>query len=314
MSNIMTTKVSLYRNIEGYKYPRLLSSKEGKALTKIISDVVTKETKFTTLEISSISQDVENEYMAKGYISTALMNNANFSGVAISKDNRCRVFINADNHIEINVVGDKLDIKNDYNIANDIDDKIGTKLKYDYDEVLGYLTQDITSVGTALKVYVDIFLPSVVYTGKVNSLYGMLSKMGVDIADVSKEYGMNSVFRISNIATLGKKEDQILTLIDSTVKKLLDIERDASQAYLKGRINVVKDSVYRAYGILKNSYIMTQEECSKCMTILKYGVDNGLIDFDKQIDFSKILVETNENILQNKCKTNDVDINNPSPV
>lgn len=305
-SNIISTSVSLSRNLKGYKYPHKLGQKEGSEVTNKIFDAIKTIKGYSVFDYSSLTQEVEVEYMAKKYITLSLSNNASFSGFALNKDGKNRIYVNADNHIEIVRVSDSLSLADDYKKVDSIDDDISKLLEYDYDESLGYLNCDMSQIGTGLKVSVDIFMPAVSYLNKNVAVYNMLAKLGVTIVDVSNEYGMDGVYRISNAVTIGKKEESIVSLMDSVANKLLNIEKDAMDEYLrKYKLDDVKNMTYRAYGVLKNSHMISIEDLRTYMARLKFGINMGLISFDNEIDFSKILIEANEDILSSKLKTSD---------
>ena len=305
-NNIISTKVSLSRNLNGHMFPHKLGEKEGKNLTQSIFLAIKNLGGYSTFDFSSINDEVEVEYLAKHYITLELINNSNFSGFAFGKDGNDRIYVNADNHIEIVRVNDTLNLQEDFDKVNSIDDELSSNLDYAYDTNLGYLTCDLSLIGTGLKIYVDMFLPAITNLNKTSSVSNMLTKLGVSILDVSQEYGMDGVYRISNTITLGKKEEQIVSIVDNVTKKLLDIEKDAMDEYLrKYKLDDVKNMVYRAYGTLKNSHLITKLECSTCLSRVKFGINMGLISFDNEIDFSKILIDTNEEVLLSKLKTSD---------
>ena len=52
-----------------------------------------------------------------------------------------------------------------------------------------------------------------------------------------------------------------------------------------------------------NKKQITKEELMVAMGRVKFGQNLGLISFDNEIDFSKLLVELNEDLLINKLKT-----------
>ena len=303
-SNIISTKIVLSRNLHGEKFPHKLGKVEGKAITEKIFDVIKSKTSFSTFDYNSINEEVEVEYLAKDYITLALSNNASFSGFALSKDNKTRIYVNADSHLELVKVNNSLKLKEDFDKINDLDDDFADSLKYAFDKELGFLTSDMSNLGTGLKVYVDMFLPAITNLNKTSAVSNMLSKLGVTIVDVSNLYGIDSVYRITNAVTLGKKEDQIVSLMESVSNKLIDIEKDAMTEYLKVyKLDDVKNMVYRAYGILKSSHMITRAEMMTAVSRVKFGQNLGLISFDKAIDFSKLLVELNDDLLVNKLKS-----------
>ena len=303
-NNIILTTVVLSRNLDGEKFPHKLGSKEGKAITEKVFQVVKKQDGYSTFDFSSINQEVEVEYLAKNYITLPLVNNANFSGFALSKDSKTRIYVNADSHLEIVKVNDKLNLKADFDKVNALDDDFSLHLNYAFDKDLGYLASDMSILGTGLKIYIDMFLPAITNLNKTSAISNMLSKLGVSILDVSKNYGIEGVYRISNAITMGRKEDQIVSLMDSVTTKLMDIEKDAMTEYLKvHKLDDVKNMVYRAYSILKCSHMITKEELMVAVGRVKFGQNLGLISFDNEIDFSKLLVELNEDLLINKLKT-----------
>ena len=75
-----------------------------------------------------------------------------------------------EDHIRLQVMMAGLALKEAYSVADKVDNIIGSKLNYAYDDRIGYLTQCPTNLGTAMRASVMLHLPALTRCGQIGKL------------------------------------------------------------------------------------------------------------------------------------------------
>ena len=255
---------------------------------------------FNTYRLKNLSQLALEEMLEDHLISSQLIENSDISGVAISDDKTVSIMVNEEDHLREQCLLSGLDLKRAYDIINDIDNELNISLNFDYDKNFGYLTACPTNVGTGIRASVMMFLPGICLTNNFEEMVNAVSKLGICVRGA---YGEGSqangyVFQISNQFSLGKTEDEIIQLVESTVLKICDLEKKARNNLMANNENKLTDDVFRAYGVLSNCYLIGSNEACEYLSKLKLGVALNIINLKNP----EIIDELLKNI--SACKIN----------
>ena len=140
-----------------------------------------------------------------------------------------------EDHIRLQVMMSGLALKEAYSVADKVDNMIGSKLNYAYDDRIGYLTQCPTNLGTAMRASVMLHLPALTRCGQIGKLASTVSKLGLVIRGA---YGEGSsprgdIYQLSNQITLGISEETALDNLQSITLQLVAQERAAAEKLLE---------------------------------------------------------------------------------
>lgn len=283
-SNIISSNIKLFRNIQGYKFPISIEAEDGRNLSKIITEILLsniKNLKFINLWENEGKLDV---YKEKGIVTNSLIKNSGFSSFAINNDETFSVMINEKEHLGLQFKNNGNNIKEMYEYINQIDDLIEEKLTYLFDDNLGYLTSDISNIGTGLKVSIMIHLPILSLNDKVINLFSELNKLGITLEGMYGEKGQSygNIYILSNKVTLGVTEEEIINKLQNAVEFIVNEENKAREQMLNNYSKELEDKVFRAYGILKNARILKWIETLELLSDLRLGVELSLLNIDKE--------------------------------
>jgi protein arginine kinase len=90
---------------------------------------------------------------------------------------------------------------------------------------------------------------------------------------------LGDFYQVSNQVTLGRSESQILEDVTAAVVRMLEWERMVRDALLKGKPRVrTLDRVHRSMGILERAHILSSEETLTCLSAVRFGVQQGILD------------------------------------
>ena len=143
---------------------------------------------------------------------------------------------------------------------------------------IGYLTCCPTNVGTGMRASVMLHLPALVLSKQINQVLQAIIKLGLAVRGLYGEgtEASGNLFQISNQVTLGKREADILDNLEQVIKQIIGHERNARKLLLKNNLQQLQDKIGRAYGILKNAYVMSSKEAIEMLSTMRMGVDLGL--------------------------------------
>ena len=189
--------------------------------------------------------------------------------------------INESDHIVEQYISYGFNLITDYNKLNSLDDEIISKLDIAFDDSIGFLTSNISDVGTALKASITMFLPALTLHSEIQEIIAKASSLGFDVNSFDDEFQQSVYYyTFSNINTIGKKENEIVVKLAELAIQISDREIEARKKLLAyDKIDDITDLVFRAWGILTNCNKISVQEANKLLAELKIGIALDLIKF-----------------------------------
>lgn len=298
---VVSTRIRFARNISGHKFNSIATKEdEEKVLDIFKNNNVVPELKF--IRLSDLDELMQNSLIEKHVISRDILN-VESAGILLNADEDICVMINEEDHVRIQAMNPGLELEKTLKTAEDIDNKIAEKVEYAYSDLYGYLTTCPTNVGTGLRASVMLHLPALRITGRIGRVLDVVNKVNLDVRGVYGEgtEAIGDMYQVSNKVSLGVTNQEIISSVKSIVNKIIEQERNARE-YLMTRGIDFEDRVCRDYGILTSARKLSYDECAKLVSMVKLGVDLGII---KEIDSRKvneISIATKPATLQKCCK------------
>ena len=279
-SIVVSSRARLSRCFADVPFPSKMTEEDGRKIIKKVYNVLSVDDEnFKLYTMKEIPKSEAYIMQEKHLISHDLIENHESGAVLINEDETISIMINEEDHLREQCILKGLNIETAYDIINKIDDKICKKLDVAYDDNLGYLTSCITNVGTGLRVSVMLFLPALTLLGKMDNITSNLKKNGFTVRGAYGEVtdSLGYMYQISNERTLGKTEQEYINQLKAIVVQICDMEVDARKQLIVTREAEVKDTVFRAFGILTNCYILKIEEFMRLAGEIKMGISLNLI-------------------------------------
>lgn len=298
-SIILSTRVSISRNLANYKFPSSCSTEEKNRLLGIIRDCVSKIDKLSDLcflKVSKIS-DIQRLVMVNDYqIDDDFISKIPGRGILIMprhsiKENAIAIPLCWDDHIRIQISGPGNIIDESYSTAIEIEKLFESRLLFSFDKQWGYLTSNPASLGTALEVSLMVHLPALVISPEISDFIKNLTKIGYAIGGFSGKDSevIGNLFRISSSKTLGKSEEEIVEEMHAICLNIVDEEESSRRELLKKDPLGAKDNVCRSFGLVKYAKILSFEEALELLSILRLGLDLEIIEKIKDFDFFELI-------------------------
>lgn len=300
---IISSRVRLARNISDLPFPRRMSESAFSDLKSRVKSAVEDMSandgiKLKYIEMDDIPENEINAMVERHVISPGFAKNFEHRAIAISADESVSVMIGEEDHIRIQVLlpGEALDEA--YKLADTIDDALNSRLGFAFDSELGFLTECPTNIGTGLRASVMIHLPVCEAKGEMATITDTAGKIGFTVRGMYGEgsKAAASLYQISNQITLGISEKTAVDNLKVIAQQIVEREKLRRAEY--DRLDL-EDKVFRALGTLKFARILSSDEFMKLISLIKLGVDEGIIQ-SENIDPVDMLIEAQPYMLMKK--------------
>ena len=298
----VSTRIRLARNLKEIPFPsRMTADMRKDLMLKVKNAIADSNTPFShSLKFIDMSDVPETEVKAmveRHIISPEFSQFTEGRGIIISEDESISIMIGEEDHIRIQVILPGLQLEKAYNIAEQIDSLLFSKLSFAFHPNLGYLTECPTNLGTGLRASVMLHLPLCESTGQLATIKDAVSKIGFTVRGLYGEGSKSeaSLYQISNQITLGISEKNAIENLKTIASQIMEKERLAESGV--ERI-YIEDKVYRALGTLKNCRILESREMMNLVSLIKLGMRLGIIE--KECKPIEVLIEAQPFMLMKK--------------
>lgn len=276
---VISTRVRLARNIAGIPFPSRMSAEQRSEVNQAVKNALLSgdnEKKFKYLDMSTLPDITVMSMVERHLISPEFAQNREGKALILSDDESISIMLCEEDHIRIQVMSAGLAPDEAYARANQIDDIIGAKVSYAFNERLGYLTECPTNLGTGLRASLMLHLPALENSGAVSRLSATVNKIGFTIRGTYGEGSKASaaMYQLSNQVTLGISEYAAIENLKSIAAQAIAQERNA-RAELDPES--LEDTVFRALGTLKYARAISSEEFMKLISHVRLGISSGII-------------------------------------
>jgi len=212
------------------------------------------------------------------------MEESDKSYIIVNPEDDFVILVNDDDTFRIQVIRPGLQFLETYGIADEVDNELNRIIPYAFSDELGYLTTSPANLGTGLKASCLVHLPVSAFMNRIKELTSDFSKNGVNIsATVSKNRAPGDIYQMSNRATLGVSEVDIIGHMDCMVNRVIDIEDSERDRLISESRLDLEDRVWRSYGILLFSRRISYLEALEHLSNIRLGIVLAIIR-DKEIN------------------------------
>ena len=293
---VISTRIRFARNLREYPFPCRLSDEKKRRVASIVKEAVLEghsaiSDRFRYIQMSELTQEEAVSLVERHLVSPEFISDRQGRGLLLLDDESVSIMINEEDHVRIQVIQSGMKLEDAFSLADKIDTLLDERLNFAFNEKLGYLTQCPTNIGTGMRASLMLHLPALQESGVMGKLTGSLSKLGIVIRGMygegSEPYG--AVYQLSNQVTLGITEQEAIKNLRDIAMQLVAQERNAREK-LSENINIL-DDIFRSYGILLYAKLVSNSECMKLLSNIRFGVEMGLFEIDLDI-LNRLLIET----------------------
>lgn len=285
---VMSSRIRLARNLEGQPFSHRASKKQEKDTLESLEaatsgvDLLKGALRVRMSEID----DVDKQFLLERHlISREHLAHSEFKTVVIGDKEIISVMINEEDHLRAQVMQSGFNLQECWRIANRLDDALHRRTKFAHHSEWGYLTACPTNTGTGLRASVMLHLPCVVMSKQINRVLQAITKLGMTARGLYGEGtdAEGNFFQISNQITMGSSEEDIIDNLERIIRQVIGHEENARKTVMKQNREMLQDKIWRSSGTLKSAHIINSKETLSLLSMVRLGVDMGLLtDMDRR--------------------------------
>lgn len=291
---VISSRVRLARNLEGFAFPARLDAESSKKVAlgvrTALENTYTSGLGFTEI----VGNPDKNLLVEEHMISPDFAGDSDiYRALVTGEDNCLSVMINEEDHVRIQAIVPGFDLDRAFEIANKADDAIIKGTDVAFDENLGFLTCCPTNLGTGMRASVMLHLPALNAFGYIKSLLNLMSKIGLTVRGIYGEGSEASadMYQISNQVSLGISEEDTISKLKSAVNQIVEKEREMRKKLFDDASPETLDKLWRSYGTLRYARKIDTSEAAKLISNARLAQVCGIIPEIKQKNLVKLLFE-----------------------
>lgn len=302
----LASTLSLYRNIEKFKFPMKLDAERQRQMIAVLSkDLLNSPFLQKPFMLQAeLSTPVQKQFIVEHFLSTEGFQQAH-SGEAfiIDESGEFLATLNMRDHIHFLLLDSQGELESAWNRLVQMETALGKKVSYAFSQKYGFLTSDFNQSGTTLMVSVFLQVPALVHTGLIDTV---LEKLVDDSFSITGIQGnpteiIGDIIVIQNNYTLGVTEESIIANMRALTTKLL-VEENSAKSKIKHEESAeIKDRVSRAFGILIHSYQIEAVEALNAISLLKLGQELGWVTGVNLADLNRLFFNCRQGHLLYHC-------------
>ncbi len=289
---VISTRIRLARNFAAYPFPHKMDEAQAEDIVTLVREGLKALDDFTEYNLSGLTEEEAGKLQEKHLISPALLKSEG-SAAFLSTDESISIMVNEEDHLREQYICKGFDLWKAYERISGIDEGLASLYDFAFDDKLGFLTACPSNLGTGMRASVMMFLPALAITGKLKGLLADIAAEGMTVRGAFGEgtIAEGYVYQVSNERTLGWTEAEILKQTSKTTMTLCDAELLAREKLLKTDGEDLKDRCLRAYGVLTNCAILSEEEFLSKMAEVRLGIALGFLEALDEKGFDDFIAE-----------------------
>ena len=278
---VFSSRVRLARNLAGYPFVDRLSVFDREKIISSFREATEKllePDSYIMLSASGLQQADLLCLLERQLVSREFLDGEVERAVLIDRGENFSIMALEEDHLRVQALSAGFDLETPWQRVNDLDNRYETLLPYAFDEKHGYLTACPTNVGTGARLSVMLHLPALILTNESERAFRAIQKMKLELRGLYGEGSkpLGDFYQVSNQATLGVAEEEILHHLLTVIPKIVEYERKARERLIEKEEQQTLDRIYRGIGILKSARKIRAEEAMTHLSFLRMGAHLGL--------------------------------------
>ena len=290
-------RLRLVRNIEGRVFPGRLSGEErlrllGELEQNLLPLGEEDKASYTYRRLHEMDETSLHALYERRLINYSRLEEKAPAGLAVSPDESISLLVGGEDHIRLQCLSSSQTLDNMWKRLGPVDDMLGERVPYAFDEKYGYLTTFLTNVGTGLRASVLLHLPMLSSGNQFRKLVQEYSRFGISVKGMSGDSNENfgGLYEVKNQKTLGQTEEELIALVSQAAGQLAAQERKVKALALRSHRLQMEDEVYKSYGVLKYARKLSYKEGMTYLSQLRLGLCENLLQSEKPVNLFGIML------------------------
>lgn len=280
---ILSSRVRLARNIANSPFPSRADTDKRESILSFVKNAVEKSEglrRGTFVDCAKMDE-LDRSFLVERHLASIEFTGCrDSSALLIGEKENTSVMVNEEDHLRVQALASGLEIREAFEMADEIDEELSKSLEFAFDPTFGYLTSCPTNTGTGMRASVLIHLPGLALTREIEKVISQISKLGLVVRGF---YGEGSdvwgnLFQVSNQTTLGRSEEDIVESLERVTQQIIEYEENARKRLFSEARDQIEDKIWRAYGILKHARTLTSEEVLNMFSAIRLGIGTGVVE------------------------------------
>lgn len=304
---VMSSRMRLARNIQGFAFAQCLPKDEAEELIDLAENAVRQSLHvkgacfIRQKELSSLDKQF---LLERHLISFEHSTSKSDMAVCFTKNEVLAIMILEEDHLRIQVLRSGLSLQDAWRLIDKTDSELEEFLSYSFHPTLGYLTACPTNVGTGLRASCMMHLPALVMTKQLSKILQALSKLNLAARGMYGEGTQPSgnFFQFSNQVTMGQTEAEIIDSLERVIRQIIEHEKEAREVLMTKKRDKLEDQIWRALAILKGARFISSRETTTHLSMARLGVDLGIIQGLERGKLNRLFILIQPSHLQKHCE------------
>lgn len=265
MNNVISTRVSIFRNIKDFKFENKLTQDQKQQIIKMLEPAL--KGKMSYLNINSADAKVIKP------LNDNVVILQNTTDLFVGKEENIAINLFKGEHISV-VCADEGFNKNTIEKPLALINDIASKISFAYSDEYGYLMSDLAKIGAGLRIETNIMLSAIKSINKIEQVRQNVAKLNYSL----NETKFPGVYTLSTTCNLGVGEKQICQDFESTLTKLQELETESAKMLDVSNHDEILDKAFRSFALLKSAHMLNYDEVYNMLVNLRIGLNVGVVD------------------------------------
>lgn len=295
----ISSRVRLARNLADFPFPPAAAPEQLTVIRDLVSDTVQRSRIFGAgsfrFDVADLAIPDQEILFERRLISRDFLNHPAAGALLAKADESVSLMVNEEDHLRLQSFKPGFALEDAWEVIDKVDSKLESKLDFAFHDTLGYLTSCPTNAGTGMRASVMLHLPGLAMTGQIGPLMQGAAKLNLAVRGAYGEGTENQgdLYQISNQATLGESEVEIVEHLSGVIRKIIAFEQQARETVQRKDRNSLCDQVGRAYGLLRYGYSLSLSESLQALSYLRLGVALNMFRTVDMDAVNRLWVNTN---------------------
>ncbi len=273
---IVSSRVRLARNYEDLPFSLMENKGNATVCEQRTLNALALENEnegFTLYRMREMEEAGKNFLAEKHLISFDLIQHSPMGSAFINEEKQLSIMMNEEDHLRIQAIASGQQLNETAQLAYEMEDALQKHVRFAFDSRLGYLTACPTNTGTGMRASLMLHLPMLTVSKQMGAVNQIVAKLGLTIRGIYGEgsEALGNLYQISNQATLGRTEEELIEAVNAVAKKLLDMERALREKADMNDPVQLEDTILRSYGLLKYARRMPLKEFMQHWSCIRLG-------------------------------------------
>ena len=205
---VVSSRIRLARNLEKWPFAPKATRQTQQEVLKVVKEALQEINLLRTSMLLRVGDldELDKQFLVERHLMSREHAVApDPKGLALSPDEIISIMVNEEDHLRIQVMRAGFNLRECWQLADQLDDELAARLPYAFSPEWGFLTACPTNTGTGLRASVMVHLPALVMTKQINRVLQAIAKLSLTARGLYGEgtEASGNFFQISNQVTLG---------------------------------------------------------------------------------------------------------------